>query len=226
MKVVGYIRVSTDGQEASGLGLEAQREKIMGYCALYDLELMDMVQDTASGKAMKGRDGLHRTLAMLKKGEAEGLVVAKLDRLTRSVRDLGLLLEKYFAGKYSLFVVAEQVDTRTASGRLVLNLLVSVAQWEREAIGERTAAALKAKRCRGEKTGGDIPFGYESDPATGRLTENPKEQMVIGLVKDLRERGFGYKTIAKTLNKAGYRTKKEKPWCQVTVQRIVKRLAA
>ena len=152
--------------------------------------------------------------------------MAKLDRLTRSVRDLGLLLEKYFAGKYSLFVAAEQVDTRTASGRLVLNLLVSVAQWEREAIGERTAAALKAKRRRGEKTGGDVPFGYESDSATGRLTEDPQEQIVIRLVKDLREQGFGYKTIAKTLNKAGYRTKKEKPWCQVTVQRIVKRLAA
>jgi site-specific DNA recombinase len=100
MKVIGYIRVSTDGQEASGLGLEAQREKIAGYCNLYDLELVDLVQDTASGKAMKGRDGLHRTLAMLKRGEAEGLVVAKLDRLTRSVRDLGYLLGKYFVGRH------------------------------------------------------------------------------------------------------------------------------
>ena len=54
MKVVGYIRVSTDGQEASGLGLDAQREKIMGYCSLYDLELVDLVQDTASGKATAG----------------------------------------------------------------------------------------------------------------------------------------------------------------------------
>ena len=64
MRVVGYLRVSTDGQEASGLGLEAQREKITGYYTLYDLELVDLVQDTASGKAMKGRDGLHLTLAM------------------------------------------------------------------------------------------------------------------------------------------------------------------
>jgi len=226
MKVVGYIRVSTDGQEASGLGLDAQREKIMGYCSLYDLELVDLVQDTASGKTMKGRDGLHRILAMLKRGEVEGLVVAKLDRLTRSVRDLGYLLEKYFAGRHSLFVVAEQVDTRTASGRLVLNLLVSVAQWEREAIGERTAAALAAKRRRGEKTGGDAPFGYEVDAATGRLIEAPQEQAAIRMVKNLRDQGYGYKAIARELNKAGYRTKREKPWCQVTVQRVVKRLAA
>ncbi len=195
MKVVGYVRVSTEGQEASGLGLEAQREKIIGYCSLYDLELVEMVQDTASGKALKGRDGLHKALALLKNGKVKGLVVAKLDRLTRSVRDLGYLLERHFTESHSLFVVAEQVDTRTASGRLVLNLLVSVAQWERETIGERTSAALLAKRKRGEKTGGDLPFGYDCGP-DGKLIENPWEQGVIRLIEDLRQRGYGYKMIA------------------------------
>lgn len=226
MKVVGYIRVSTDGQETSGLGLEAQKEKIMGYCSLYDLELVDLVQDTASGKSLKGREGLQQVLSMLRRGQAEGVVVARLDRLTRSVRDLGYLLERYFAGKYSLLVVAEQVDTRTASGRLVLNLLVSVAQWEREAIGERTAAALAAKRRRGEKTGGDVPFGYETDPATSRLVAVPHEQAVIHLVEELRQQGHGYKAIARALNEAGHRTKRGRAWCQVTVARVVKRLAA
>ncbi len=153
MKVIGYLRVSTQEQEQSGLGLEAQQEKIRAYCGLYDLELVDMVQDAASGKSLKGREGLALALAMLARGEVEGLIVAKLDRLTRSVKDLGELIENYFA-KYSLFVVAEQVDTRTASGRLVLNLLTSVAQWERETIGERTAAALGAKRERGKNRRG------------------------------------------------------------------------
>jgi site-specific DNA recombinase len=99
-------------------------------------------------------------------------------------------------------VVAEQVDTRTASGRLVLNLLVSVAQWEREAIGERTSAALVAKRRRGEKTGGDLPFGYDSGPG-GRLIENPQEQGVMRLIEDLRQRGYGYKLTARVLNESG-----------------------
>jgi site-specific DNA recombinase len=225
MKVIGYIRVSTDGQEASGLGLEAQREKITGYCSLYDLEIVELVQDTASGKSMKGRDGLQKALAMLRMGKVEGLVVAKLDRLTRSVRDLGYLLERHFTGGNSLLVVAEQVDTRTASGRLVLNLLVSVAQWERETIGERTSAALVAKRRRGEKTGGDLPFGYESGPG-GRLIENPREQAVIRLIEALRQRGYGYKAIAKALNESGHKTKRGKPWGQTNVQRIVRRLSA
>ncbi len=119
MKVIGYLRVSTQEQEQSGLGLEAQQEKIWAYCGLYELDLVDMVQDAASGKSLKGRDALAGALAMLTRGEADGLIVAKLDRLTRSVKDLGELIETYFA-KHSLFVVAEQVDTRTASGRLGL----------------------------------------------------------------------------------------------------------
>ncbi|MDD3493138.1 MAG: recombinase family protein [Candidatus Thermoplasmatota archaeon] len=220
MKVIGYLRVSTQEQEQSGLGLEAQQEKIRAYCGLYDLELVDMVQDAASGKSMKGREGLALALAMLARGEAEGLIVAKLDRLTRSVKDLGELIEKYFA-KYSLFVVAEQVDTRTASGRLVLNLLTSVAQWERETIGERTAAALGAKRARGEKTGGAVPFGY--DLVAGKLAENPQEQAVIRLIDDLKGRGHGYKAIAKELNYRGYTTKQGAEWKQMTVKRVVNR---
>jgi len=220
MKVIGYLRVSTQEQEQSGLGLEAQQEKIRAYCGLYDLELVDMVQDAASGKSVKGREGLALALAMLARGEAEGLIVAKLDRLTRSVKDLGELIEKYFA-KFSLFVVAEQVDTRTASGRLVLNLLTSVAQWERETIGERTAAALGAKRARGEKTGGAVPFGY--DLVAGKLAENPKEQAVIRLIDDLKGRGHGYKAIAKELNDRGYTTKQGAEWKQMTVKRVVNR---
>lgn len=220
MKVIGYLRVSTQEQEQSGLGLEAQQEKIRAYCGLYDLELVDMVQDAASGKSLKGREGLALALAMIARGEAEGLIVAKLDRLTRSVKDLGELIEKYFA-KFSLFVVAEQVDTRTASGRLVLNLLTSVAQWERETIGERTAAALGAKRARGEKTGGAVPFGYDLE--AGKLAENPQEQAIIRLIDDLKGRGHGYKAIAKELNNRGYTTKQGAEWKQMTVKRVVNR---
>ena len=161
MKVLGYTRVSIEDQERSGLGLEDQEAKIKSYCDLYDLDLVTLLNDTASGKSMHNREGFQQSLAALRKGEAEGLIVAKLDRLTRSVRDLGTLLEDYFEKQYSLFVVQEQVDTRTAAGRLMLNVLMSVAQWEREIISERTTDALAAKRLRGEKTGGSVPFGFD-----------------------------------------------------------------
>ena len=81
---------------------------------------------------------------MLKAGDAEALLVVKLDRLTRSVVDLGTLVERYFApGKAALLSVGEQIDTRSVAGRLVLNVLASVSQWEREAIGDRTACVKR-----------------------------------------------------------------------------------
>jgi DNA invertase Pin-like site-specific DNA recombinase len=223
MKVVGYLRVSTEEQEQSGLGLEDQAAKINSYCDLYELELATVRMDIASGKAVHNRDGLQEALAMLKKGEAQGFIVAKLDRLTRSVRDLGTLLHHYFEKDYSLFVVQEQVDTRTASGRLLLNLLTSVAQWERETIGERTRDALAAKRKRGEKTGGDVPFGYNA-AKDGKLVENRQEQAVIEQVKILRKKGYGYKKIAGALNDLGYRTKQGKLWSHVTAGRLVRKI--
>ncbi len=222
MKVIGYIRVSTDIQEASGLGLDAQLAKINGYAGLYDLEIMNIYKDAASGKSLN-REGLQDALKDLENGVAEGLVIAKLDRLTRSVKDLGVLLEDYF-NKYSLFVVAEQVDTRTASGRLVLNLLTSVAQWERETIGERTKDALKAKKSRGEKTGGHVPYGYVLAADGKTLIEDEKEQEVIKRIVELRKMGMGFRKIAQTINEDGIATKNGKEWKDMTVKRVLERI--
>src|SRR5258708_27473430 len=91
--------------------------------------------------------GPQRALGMLKRSEAEALLIARLDRLTRSVLDLGSLVERYFAqGKAALFSVGKQIDTRSAAGRLVLNVLASVSQWERQAIGERTSSVSAFSR--------------------------------------------------------------------------------
>lgn len=222
MKVVGYLRVSTDGQEASGLGLADQESKIKGYCELYNLELIGIEKDAASGKNME-RPGLQKALAMLKKGQVDGLIVAKLDRLTRSVKDMGFLLEKYFQDKCDLFVVAEQIDTRTAAGRLLLNLLTSVAQWERETIGERTKAALKQKRARGEKTGGNIPYGYQLED--GKLIPEPQEQAIISKMKRWREKGATFQAIADRLNDKGVATKLGRAWDRSKIFQILGKVA-
>ena len=141
-KAVAYVRVSTEKQADAGQSLDAQRAKVTAYAGLYDLELVEVIVDAGASAKTLDRPGLTRALAMLKSGEADALVVVKLDRLTRSVRDLGELVDRYFAnGKAALLSVSEQIDTRSAGGRLVLNVLASVSQWEREAIGERTADA-------------------------------------------------------------------------------------
>lgn len=161
MKVVAYVRVTTDEQAANGQSLETQLAKVKAYADLYDLEIVEIIDASESAKNLK-RPGLQRGLEMLCKGQADGLLISKLDRLTRSVADWQTLIDGFFgerAGK-QLFSVAHSIDTRTAAGRLVLNVLLSVAQWERETIGERTSEVLQAKIRRGERCS-KVRFGYE-----------------------------------------------------------------
>lgn len=222
MRVVGYIRVSTDGQEASGLGLEDQEAKVRAYCQLYDLELVAIHRDAASGKSLN-RPGLQAALAALKAGEAAGIIVAKLDRLTRSVKDMGTLLDGYFRETFAFHSVGEQINTTTAAGRLVLNVLTSVAEWERETISERTSAAMAVKRTRGEKTGGTVPFGH--DVVKGKLVPNHAEQQAIRRIKQLRSQGYSYNRIAKALDAEGIPAKTGGKWHPYAVQKIYERAA-
>ena len=221
MRVIGYARVSTEEQGASGLGLEAQVSKIKAYCDLYGHELVDVITEAASGKNLV-RPGLQGALAAIRAGQAEGLLIAKLDRLTRSVKDLGHLLEDQFQTAH-LLVVAEQVDTSSAGGRLVINLLMSVSQWEREVCVERTKDALKAKRTRGEKTGGTVPFGF--DVVDGKLVENPAEQQALQRIHRLRSAGHSYQAIADQLNADSITTKTGKYWSFGTVAGVIKKAA-
>jgi DNA invertase Pin-like site-specific DNA recombinase len=202
-KVIGYTRVSTIGQATDGVSLDAQRAKIVAYCALYDLELVDIVEDAGASAKTLQRPGLQDALRRLESGEAGAMVVAKLDRLTRSVADLASLLEKYFDGRFDLVSVSEQVNTGTAAGRLVLNVLISVAQWEREAIGERTKTALQHKRKNGERVG-SIPYGYQMATDNVRLVEDQSEQEVIRAVIEFDAAGLSLRAISARLKQLGY----------------------
>ncbi|MGB2924425.1 MAG: recombinase family protein [Limnothrix sp.] len=219
MKAVGYIRVSTEEQANHGVSLDAQKAKLEAYASLYDIELIEIVIDAGVSAKTLNRDGLQRALGMLDVGECEAMVIVKLDRLTRSVRDLDALLENYFADKFSLMSVGEQIDTRTASGRLVLNVLMSVAQWEREAIGERTSAALQHKKSQGEYIGG-AGFGYTVTDAKLKKT---KEFKTVELIEKMRGDGKTLTAIANHLNSENIKTARGGKWYAMTVSNIIKR---
>lgn len=229
-KVIGYIRVSTESQAESGLGLADQEMKIRGYCSIYDLELVDIVVDAGASAKNLNREGISRVIESVEAGEVEGVLVAKLDRLTRSMTDLHVLLNTVFS-KVELHSVAEKVDTSTAAGRLVLNVLMSVAAWEREAIGERTSAALQAKKAnkspRSKMTrkaiNGRAPFGWQWK--NGDLVPEKKEQEVISLIKDLRESGTNFSKIAAYLNEQGIPTSRNGKWQSITVKRTLEKAA-
>lgn len=214
MNAIGYVRVS---KGESGLGLESQIAKIKAYAELFDIELTEIIADEGiSGKTLD-RDGLRRAIKMLKEKRVEGMVIAKLDRLTRNVADLGTLVSTVF-DKAELYSVSEQINTKNAAGRLVLNVLVSVAQWERETICERTKDALQAKKARGEKTGGNVPFGF--DEVNGKLVKSEEEQATISEIKSLKNKGLSLRKIAEALNGRGIATKNGKTWTAVQIQRI------
>jgi DNA invertase Pin-like site-specific DNA recombinase len=226
MNVVGYIRVSTDEQADKGVSLKVQREKIEAYCNLYNLTLCNVYEDAGeSGKSLK-RPGIQSALFSLRNKESEGIVVAKLDRLTRSISDWQTLIETYFcerAGK-QLFSVTDSIDTRTAAGRLVLNVLLSVAQWERETIGERTKAALRYKMSRQERVG-KIGYGYYLADDAKTLVKHPAEQETISIIHTLKQSGYPLRAIANELSNRGITTKEGKAkWSHATVQRILARL--
>lgn len=221
-RTVAYLRVSTDAQAERGISLQAQRAKVEAYAALYDLELVAVEVDAGLSAKTLDRPALQRALSALKRGDAEAVLVVKLDRLTRSVRDLGWLVETYFAeGKWSLLSVGENIDTRSAAGRLVLNVLASVAQWERETTGERTSAALRHKKAKGEYTGGRTPYGY-SLGEDGQLVPVEEEQKVIAAAKRLSESAPSLRAIAEKLAELGCTSRSGQAFHPEQVRRILK----
>ena len=114
------------------------------------------------------------------------VVIPKLDRLTRSVRDLGALLEDdVHDDGAALASVAEHIDTTTAAGRLMLNLLWAVAQWEREAISERITTAVQHMKAQGKRVG-HVPYGHRLAPDGEHLEEDHAEQRILALIGSLR----------------------------------------
>lgn len=220
VRAIGYVRVSTEQQVNDGVSIELQVEKIKQYCDLYNHELLDIIIDAGvSAKNLK-RPGITNVLQLLDSNETDALVVYKLDRLTRSLADWSTLIKDYFnekSGK-TLLAVVDQIDTSTASGRMCLNLMMTVYQWEREVISERTKAALQHKRSKGQPLG-SAKFGENITQLN--ITPNLVEQEVLNLILDLRTKGYTLQQIADHLNKNNYLSKRGKSWYQRTVKNVI-----
>lgn len=226
-RVVGYVRVSSQRQADEGVSLDAQREKLTAYSRAMDLDLVEIVVDAGVSARTMDRPGLRRVLDLLDAGAADGLLVVKLDRLTRSVRDLGELVERYFAKRFSLLSLADSVDTRTAGGRLVLHVLASVSQWEREAGAERTKEALAHVRSEGVRLGGE-GLGWRRGEATdddGRRTVEvvTEERETVTLMRALRSEGRSLRAICARLTEMNRMTKRGGTWSPKVVASVLRR---
>ncbi len=185
------------------------------------VRLVDLIQDAGESAKTLKRSGMERLLSLVDSGSVTVVIIAKLDRLTRSVRDLGHLLERFQKHGVSLVSVAESLDTGTAAGRLVLNIMTSVSQWEREAIGERTRDALQHKRANRERVG-TIPYGYRLGADGVHLEPLQSEQRVLTRVREMRTAGNTLREIADALNGEKTPTRRGSPWRREYVHGILK----
>jgi site-specific DNA recombinase len=219
--VLGYVRVSTDKQAGQGISLDAQAERIRALATVHGLALADVLVDAGESAASLDRPALAKLLAMVDDRQVSTVIVAKLDRLTRSVRDLADMLERFERRDVALMSVSESLDTRSAAGRLVLNVMMSVAQWEREAIGERTREALRHKRAQGQRVG-NVPYGYCLADDGRRLERLDDEQNVLATIRALHGDGRSLRSIASELNEKGARTRSGALWRFEYVRNVLK----
>ena len=156
---------------------------------------------------------------LLKAGHAQALVVAKLDRFARNTVEALTLSDALDSLGISLHSINEHIDTKSATGRFFFTLLNALGEMERGQIAERTAAVLQYKKAQGEKTGGDVPFGYLSE--NGKLKPEPEEQKVSALIRFFIEQGRSLYWVAKKLNELGHRTKRGGKWQATQVKRVL-----
>jgi DNA invertase Pin-like site-specific DNA recombinase len=190
LQLIGYCRVSTDEQALYGYGLDAQETKLRDYARRGSAEMVVMRDEGISGKSLE-RPALMRALAKIAAGEADGLVVTKLDRLSRSVIDFMLLVEWFETAKAQLVVMDVQMDTSTPTGRMMSQMLAVLGEFERGLIAQRTREALAAARAQGK------PIG---PPAVGDRPE------LATRIRGMRENGLTLQAICDALNADGVAT--------------------
>jgi len=219
MRAIGYARVSTDRQAERGVSLDAQSEKIRAMAVVHSA--IDLIVDGGESAKTLQRPGIERLFALVEARKVDAVVVAKLDRLTRSVKDLCTLLERFERRGVALISVAESLDTSSAAGRLVLNVMTAVSQWEREAIGERTRDALGHKKRNGERVG-NIAYGYRLALDGEHVEPDEAEQATLAEIRRLRAQGATLRGIAAALNHRAYQTRRGTAWRLESVVRVLK----
>jgi DNA invertase Pin-like site-specific DNA recombinase len=223
---IGYIRVSTDRQAESGLGLDAQRAAVAGCAARLGLPLAAVLTDagTSGSLAIEDRPVLLDAVASLKRGDV--LIVAKRDRLGRDVIAVAMI-ERLVTKRGPRIVSAagEGTDSDDPSGMLMRRLMDSFAEYERALIAARTRAALAAKRARNERISRYVPYGYQLGADRRTLEPVPVEQDTVRIIRERRAVGESLQAVANHLNQLGVRTRAGSHWRFEYVRSLLRRAA-
>ena len=223
-RAIGYVRVSTEDQSTNGVSLDSQEEKIRAYCVAKDFNLTEVIRDEGfSGKNLQ-RPGIQGLIASCNRKEFDVVIVYKLDRLARSVKQFAHVVEDIFEKNHIAFTsIQDNFDTSTANGRMVMNILSSLAQWESDVISERTRDSLQYMK-RQFRLVGAIPYGF--DQTADNLQPNPQEFKVVQLMVSMRSKGKSYWAISIALNAKKIPSKNSRSWSPKTVMGVLKSFQA
>ena len=225
---IGYVRVSTQEQATEGVSLDAQRDRIRAYCRLHAIKLIDIKSDDGISGSTLNRPGLQAALEMIRRGRGNTLIVAKLDRLSRSLKDVCTLVEELFGDeRYHLLSLCGMVNTHSAAGRMVLMNLANFSQYEREMTSERTRAAFQYMKAQGVRLG-PAHYGYElshdvDDKGRRLLVPLDREQEVLRKIESLRAAGLSLREIANSLNEAKIPARRDGRWRPQRISIVLQR---
>ncbi|MFM5891877.1 MAG: recombinase family protein, partial [Dolichospermum sp.] len=216
MKLIGYVRVSSEGQ-ADNTSLDNQQEKIQAYCTALNHELVGYYQDIQSGGKSENRKGLQTAIANMLDGKADGLIVLKLDRLGRRASDVLTLIDKELQpNNKALIVIDMNMDTSTPTGKLVLTMLAGVAEFEKSQINERTKNGKKARAKTSDYANGGAPkFWHKANNKNLIIDDN--EQQIIDIIRKHHKSGKSQRQIADYLNNKNIPAKRGGKWSGTTI---------
>lgn len=220
MNVIGYIRVSTDGQCGEDkYGLEVQRQQIEEYASAHDMTVIDWFRDEGESGA-KERPGFDEIIyGEVTNPPYEAVIVAKSDRVARDINVYFYYKMMLLKKDVKLISISEDFEAFGVFAPMLEAFTLCVADMERQNINKRTSARRKVKASQGGYSGGRAPMGYKVQNKT--LVINPDESPTVLRIFELRDNGMVMTAIVDTLNREGYKTRNGKPFVISTVQSVL-----
>ena len=225
MKTAIYVRVSTEEQAKEGYSIRAQIDKLKSYIQIKDWSFYKVYADEGiSGKNITDRPAINELIADIKAGRVDNVLVYKIDRLTRSTRDLIDLTELFKAHECTFNSLMESIDTQTASGRMFLKIIGIFAEFERENIIERITLACEKKVKEGYTLSSFMTsYGYDRAKGEKVQTINPAEAAIVREIYAMYVEGnMSLNTIAQNLNHRGIKSKQGGVWSHATVRAVLR----
>lgn len=219
LRLIALCRVSTKDQKQN-TSLGTQERDIKDYARIHGHKIVKVIADDESGYKLDQRKNLRAALRELHMGNADGIIVWKIDRYSRNVLQALAIFQALEKHQWHLIAVKDNIDTASPMGKAFFQLALVFAELQRNDIVWRTQIAIEAKRAKGLYAGGRPPYGWDAEGHN--LVENAHEQAIIRAVQEMHRQGKSYRWIANHLNEQKIKTKTGKVWSHELVHRLIK----